>query len=105
VNAPGAYAARTFGSLFLAIVVLLFLTGGRLFYDAFVPLAPDSDQVLVGSVFVTVALLLGVFMMQGGRQTVQIGRGAPLEMVATPSEWLEGTSLLEFAGGAGRGRR
>jgi hypothetical protein len=58
--------ARTFGSLFIAICVLLLLLGGELFYDAFThPLTAEFGQVLVASICVTVAFLLGFFMLQG----------------------------------------
>lgn len=60
--------ARTFGSLFLAICVLLFLIGGELFYDAFAhPLSADSGQILVGSVCLACSLLLVAFLLQDRR--------------------------------------
>lgn len=60
--------ARTFGSLFLALCLLLILLGGELFYDAFAhPLSADSGQLMVGSVCIATAVLLIVFLLQDRR--------------------------------------
>ena len=57
--------ARTFGSLFLALCLLLTLLGGELLYDALAhPLSADSGQLMVGSVCIAISVLLIAFLLQ-----------------------------------------
>lgn len=59
---------RAFGSLVLAGLVITLVLGCELFYDAFAhPLTADAGQVITGSVFLSISVLLVVVVIRGRR--------------------------------------
>lgn len=60
--------ARTFGSLFVVLCMLLVTLGAMLLYDAYAyPLTAQGGQVLMGAVSLAMALLLLAFLWRQGR--------------------------------------
>ena len=63
-----AGVAKTFGSLFVVLSALLVLPGALFLHDAVAhPLTADATQVLMGSTFLAIALLLVVYLVRERR--------------------------------------
>ena len=63
-----AGVAKTFGSLFVVLWALLVLPGALFLHDAVAhPLTADATQVLMGSTFLAIALLLVVYLVRERR--------------------------------------
>jgi hypothetical protein len=57
--------AKTFGPLFVVLSLVLVLPGGMVLHDALThPLTADTGQLLFGSTFIAIALLVVFYLLR-----------------------------------------